>query len=399
MARSGTRLQGTSMKTIGYVLANFPVLSETFVLTEMRAMMRRGHRIVPIVMGRSDGPRQPDNGDIAAMALHLDQIPAGAVAGLLPRAGRGLAQALRFARAQQGLPRRSLLWSSARIAAAARARGCTHLHAHFAQGATAHAIVAARLIGAGVSFVCHGHDIYQHPIDLAPKLASADAVLAVCEDMRADLAAIAPGAAVVNAPCGVDAERFRPRPEAGTNHRLLFVGRLIDCKGVDDLLWALARLPPERRPGLDIVGDGPLKDGLMAMADELGLDASVAFKGVRSSEWIAEHGPAYMAFVGPFRPAADGLKDTGPLVVKEAMAMGLPVIATRQMGLKETVDTASGFLAEPGDRPSLLAALERLLALDPDQRAALGRGARARVLERFTDLRQAETLSRLVEAA
>jgi colanic acid/amylovoran biosynthesis glycosyltransferase len=386
------------MKTIGYVLANFPVLSETFVLTELRAMMRRGHRVVPIVMTRLDAPRQPDSGDIEAMALYLDQVPAGAVAGLLSRAGRGLGVALRFACAQQGLPRRSLLWNSARIAAAARARGCTHLHAHFAQAGTAHAIVAARLIGAGVSFVCHGHDIYQHPIDLAPKLLGADAVLAVCEDMRADLAAIAPAAPVVNAPCGVDAERFLPLSGIAPNRRLLFVGRLIDCKGVDDLLWALAQLPAGHRPGLDIVGDGEEKQALMAMADDLGLGGSVAFLGARSSLWIAEHGPAYAAFVGPFRPAADGLKDTGPLVVKEAMAMGLPVIATRQMGLKETVDAASGFLAEPGDRPSLLAMLERFLALDPDQRAALGRGARARVLDRFTDVRQAETLSRLVEA-
>ncbi|MDB5360282.1 MAG: glycosyl transferase family 1 [Rhodospirillales bacterium] len=386
------------MKTIGYVLANFPVLSETFVLTEMRAMMRRGHRVVPIVMTRLDAPRQPDSGDIAAMALYLDQVPAGAVAGLLPRAGRGLRAALRFVRAQQGLPRRSLLWSSARIAAAARARGCTHLHAHFAQAGTAHAIVAARLMGAGVSFVCHGHDVYQHPIDLAPKLLGADAALAVCEDMRADLVALAPAAPIFNAPCGVDAERFRPRPEVTPNHRLLFVGRLIDCKGVDDLLWALAQLPAERRPGLDIVGDGGLKPELTAMAAELGLGDRVDFLGARSSEWIAEQGPAYMAFVGPFRPAADGLKDTGPLVVKEAMAMGLPVIATRQMGLKETVDAASGFLAEPGDRPSLLAMLERFLALDQARRAAMGRGARARVLDRFTDVRQAETLSRLVEA-
>jgi colanic acid/amylovoran biosynthesis glycosyltransferase len=390
------------MQTIGYVLANFPVLSETFVLTEMRAMIRRGHRVLPIVMTRLDAPRQPDSGDIEAMALYLDEIPPSAVAGLLPgllgSTGRSIAPALRFARAQQGLPRRSLLWNAARIAAAARARGCTHLHAHFAQAGTAHAIVAARLIGAGVSFVCHGHDVYQHPIDLAPKLAAADAALAVCEDMRADLAAIAPMAHVVNAPCGVDAERFHPRPDLPANHRLLFVGRLIDCKGVDDLLWALAQLPAERRPDLDIVGDGELKEVLAAMAADLGLGDSVTFLGARSSAWIAEQGPAYMAFVGPFRPAADGLKDTGPLVVKEAMAMALPVIATRQMGLKETVDAASGFLAEPGDRPSLLAMLERFLALGPAERAALGQGARARVLDRFTDFKQAETLSRLIES-
>jgi glycosyltransferase involved in cell wall biosynthesis len=386
------------MKTIGYVLANFPVLSETFVVTEMRAMMARGHRVVPIVMTRYEGRRQPDTGDIAAMAIYLDQIRPGAVLGLLPRAGRGLGRALAFTFAQKALPRRSLWWNSAKIAAVALEEGCTHLHAHFGQAGAAHAIVAARMMGAGASFVCHGHDVYQHPADLNPKLSSADVVLAVCNDMADDLTAIAPDAHVVMAPCGVDVTRFQPKPELAPNHRLLFVGRLIEQKGVDDLLWALSQLPPERRPGLDIVGEGPLKDELMALARDLGLGDSVLFKGAQSSGWIAEHGPAYMAFVGPFRPGEDGLKDTGPLVVKEAMAMAVPVITTRLMGLKDTVDPASGFLAEPADRPSLLAMLERFLALSPAERAALGQGARARVLDRFTDAKQAETFSRLVEA-
>ena len=96
--------------------------------------------------------------------------------------------------------------------------------------------------------------------------------------------------------------------------------------------------------------------------------------GSRPSAWIAEHGPAYLAFVGPFRTAADGCKDTGPLVVKEAMAMAVPVITTRHMGMKETVDATSGFLADPGDRPGLLACLEQFLALTPAERIEAGPG-------------------------
>ena len=385
------------MKTIGYVLANFPVLSETFVITEMRAMMRRGHRVVPIVMKRLDLPRQPDSGDIEAISIYLDQVPHTAVAGLLPRAGRGLPAAVRFTFAQKALPRRSLLWSAARIAAVARAHGCTHLHAHFAQAGAAHAIVAACLMGVPSSFVCHGHDIYQHPSDLQQKLAGADTVVAVCDDMVDDLVAIEPHANIVNIPCGVDPDRFKPQPDTAPNNRLLSVGRLVDGKGVDDLLWAVAQLPEDRRPPLDIIGDGPLKPELMAQADALNLGRSVVFMGARPSTWIAEHGPAYLAFVGPFRTAADGCKDTGPLVVKEAMAMAVPVITTRHMGMKETVDASSGFLADPGDRPGLLACLEQFLALPPAERAKLGQGARARVLDRFTAFRQAEAMSRMVE--
>lgn len=388
------------MKTIGYVLANFPVLSETFVMTEMRAMMRRGHKVVPIVMRRLDLPRQPDGGDIEAISVYLDQVPHWAVARLLPRFGRGLPAALRFVFAQEGLPRRSLLWSSARIAAVARAHGCDHLHAHFAQAGAAHAIVAGDLMGVPSSFVCHGHDIYQHPSDLQQKLAAAGTVVAVCDDMVDDLAAVEPHARIVNVPCGVDPDRFKPRPDAVPNNRLLSIGRLVDGKGVDDLLWAVAQLPEARRPQLDIVGDGPLKPELMAQAAALDLGRSVVFMGSRPSTWIAENGPSYLAFVGPFRTAADGCKDTGPLVVKEAMAMGVPVITTRHMGMKETVDATSGFMADPGDRPGLLACLEQFLALTPTERLTLGHGARARVLDRFTDSRQAEALSsRVVERA
>jgi len=81
------------------------------------------------------------------------------------------------------------------------------------------------------------------------------------------------------------------------------------------------------------------------------------------------------------------------------MAMAVPVITTRHMGMKETVDATSGFLADPGDRPGLLACLEQFLALTPAERMTLGQGARARVLDRFTDARQAEALSRMVEGA
>lgn len=393
------------MKRIAYVLGTFPVLSETFVGTEMRAMDGQGHAVVPIVMQRPREAGQDADRDLAGRAIHLDAIPASAglgatlsaVGGLLsPRAVRGLS----LVRRQSGLSRRSLLWNAARIAALAHRHGCTHLHAHFAEGAAAHALVAARLIGASVSFVAHGHDVYGFPCDLPVKLEAADFAVAVCADLAADLRTLAPRACVAMIPCGIDPERFQPRPDPEPdNGRLLFVGRLVGQKGVDDLVAALARLPAARRPGLDVVGRGPLDDALRAAVAGLGLGDTVRFLGSRPAGWIAAEGPRYRALVAPFRVGPNGERDTGPLVVKEAMAMGLPVISTRFMGVKETVTGETGRLVDPGDVPALAAAIAAVDALPEDRRREMGRQGRRRVVQHFTAAAQAGHLSALVEAA
>src|SRR5690349_7386707 len=263
------------MKSIAYVLGTFPVLSETFVGNEMRAMAARGHGIVPIVLRRPAGTHQTIDATLASRATYLDQIGRAAAPSVLAsvpvRAARSSARGLEFVRRQQALPSRSLLWNAAKIAAVARRRGCTHLHAHFAEGAAAHALVAARLIGATVSFVGHGYDVYGSPSDLETKLMAADFAVAVCGDMAADMRRLAPCARIETVPCGIDPLRFKPATgDEPDNGRLLFVGRLVEQKGVDDLLTALALLPPDRRPGLDIVGTGPLHIRLEQRVRSLG---------------------------------------------------------------------------------------------------------------------------------
>lgn len=206
-----------------HVLSAFPVLSETFVANEIRAMRALGHRALPLALVPHDGPCQPDDLVLQAGTLALAAEPrAAALFGAALRPA-GLARALGFVAAQRALPARSLLMAGAQVAAAARRAGATHIHAHFAHAAAATAIVGARLAGITVSFTGHGFDIYGAPSDLAVKLAYADLAVAVCEDMRADLLALAPGARVAMVPCGVDPARFRPA--AGRdNGRLLAVG-------------------------------------------------------------------------------------------------------------------------------------------------------------------------------
>jgi len=243
---------------MAYVVTHFPVLSETFIGDEIRAMQARGHTITLIAMTPATQAGQDVDAPPADSAIRLPHIQAGRAIAHTATLTAGAPRALAVARAQRMLPRRSLLWNAAKIAGVIRDAGCQHVHAHFAGGATAHAIVAARLAGLSVSFVGHGHDVYAEPEDLPVKLAHADFALAPCEDMARDLSAIAPHALVRVVPCGIDADRFAFAARE-YNAKLLFIGRLVAQKGVDDLLHALADPAVPHDLALDIVGDGPAR--------------------------------------------------------------------------------------------------------------------------------------------
>ncbi len=385
------------MKRIAYLIPAFPVFSETFVGTEIRAMERRGHSVLPVAFARPEGPVQPQDEPLARRTRYVGELGLAAALTTLPHLRPSLLRALAFVWRQQGLGRLSLLYSAARIAGLLAREGVEHIHAHFAQGTAASAIVAARLLGIGVSFVGHGFDVYAHPYDLPLKLSEADFAVAVCRDMQLDFSAQAADCRVELVYCGIEPERFgRPRHDAD-NGRLLFIGRLTDSKGVSDLLHALALIPAAQRPGLDLVGEGQQLPELLMLTRALGLTADVTFLGRRPSTWIARHGPAYRALVGPFKPGRNGTRDTGPVVVKEAMAMGLPVITSDFMGCKEMVDTSCGLRVPVGDVPALATAILTLGQLDSRERRRMGEAGHRRVLKLFTADAQAAHLSRLVE--
>ncbi|MFY7959013.1 MAG: glycosyltransferase family 4 protein [Elsteraceae bacterium] len=391
------------MKAIGCVLSTFPVFSETFVGTEMRAMIAHGHKVVPIVLQRPVKKGQSVDETMAEQAIYLDRVGGGAALGALIRPSLQVGRGVAFSFAQCKLPRRSLIWNALKIAAVARKHGLTHLHAHFAGGAAAHAILAARWIGATVSFVGHGHDIYAQPEDLAAKLSHVDFAVAVCDDMAQDFKAEVANVPVAQVPCGVNPSRFKPRADGGAdNGRYLFIARLIETKGCADLIDAIALLLEGgvAKLKLDVVGDGPLREELAERAAAMGVSEQVRFLGAKPAEWLVEHGPHYRALVAPFKMIPGSLeRDSGPVVSKEAMAMGLPEIATRFMGFKEMVTEETGRLFEPGDVVGLSRRLIEIDWMPSAQRQAMGQAGRARLEKHFTDRRQAELLSFWVEAA
>jgi len=390
-------------RPIAYILDIAANRVEAVAGAEMRALRAQGHRVQAITLRHTpdevQAAKRSPNDDI----LSIDQTDAGRVSLEILRLYRRSATARRglsFLRAQLSLSRCPLLWNAAKLAAAAQAAGCRHLHAHGAGEAAAHALVAARMIGASVSFTCRGDDVYGTPSDLREMLRATDFAVAQCRDMAADLMELVPAARIVTIPRGVEPDRFTPRPE-GTpdNGRYLFVGRLVEQAGLGDLLDALGMIPASRRPALDVVGAGPDAAALRERAAARGLTEEVRFLDARSESWMAAEGPRYRALVGPFKAAHTGERDADPLPVKEAMAMGLPVIASRFMGIKDTVMMGTGILFEPGDVLGLAAALLALEGMPPAQRRAMGKAGRACVLDRFPAARQAEALSRMIEGA
>lgn len=385
------------MKTIGYVLSTFPVLSETFVGNEMRGMQALGHEVVPISLCRPTQPYQPDDQVLAEITQYGDQLSRNAALKFLLARLHHLPQALFFALRQKGLPVLSLLSQAAKVALIAKRHQCSHLHAHFALESAATAIVAARLLGISVSFVGHGFDVYAHPSDLQLKLQSADLGVAVCRTMLEDFRQLAPGCQLEEINCGIDPEAYHFDPNPSPQQRLLFIGRLAEKKGLHHVIEALSRLPVHERPGLDIVGHGEQRDRLEKLAKDRGISDSVTFMGVKDSQWIRDNAHDYLALVAPFCLAANGDRDTGPLVLKEAMAVGLPVITTRFMGCNQIVSNNTGFFVDSGDIEGLVRAIRSVRRLPPHERLSLVQRARTRVAHFFSIERQVRSLSTCIE--
>ena len=192
----------------------------------------------------------------------------------------------------------------------------------------------------------------------------------------------APAQAVRVIPNGVDAQTFHPAAEnerpSGGPVRLLFVGRVVFQKGLDVLLRALAALPAGLAWELEIIGDGEQRATLTAEAARLDLAERITFAGWCDRAGIAERYRAADVFVFPSRD--EGM----PNVVLEAMASGLPIVATAIAGSEDLVrEGENGHLVPPDDAASLTAALARLLA-DPAGCRALGRASRAIVERDYT---------------
>jgi glycosyltransferase involved in cell wall biosynthesis len=222
---------------------------------------------------------------------------------------------------------------------------------------------------------------------------ASDAVTAISSYTAGALRAMVPEAKVVTIPFGAAVERASPPAPAGAPagaggeapFRLLFVGRLVERKGVHVLVEALALLRAEGRElRLDVVGEGPERERLGRLAAELGVERQVRFHGFVSPEALRERFSACDAFVLPAVIDAKGDTEGLGVVLIEALEHGKPVIASAAGGIPDIVrDGETGLLVPPGD-PEALAGALRLLLERPDRAGELAERGRRAVEERFS---------------
>jgi len=209
----------------------------------------------------------------------------------------------------------------------------------------------------------------------------ADAVIANSAGLQTLALRFAPELPIGVIPNGVDASAFHPAAENAARFgpvRLLFVGRVVFQKGLDVLFRALAALPKELEYELEIIGDGDQRPELTIEAAHLGLVPRIKFAGWCDRAHIAERYRAADLFVFPSRD--EGM----PNVVLEAMASGLPIVATAIAGSAELVrEGENGHLVPTENAPALTDALARLIA-QPETRRAMGRSSRERIEREYT---------------
>jgi glycosyltransferase involved in cell wall biosynthesis len=279
--------------------------------------------------------------------------------------------------------------------------GYDHVLAYWGNFAGTCAYAFHRLLDKPVPFsiwLHAGTDLYRSPVFMRQKLLYADNIVTCCEfnvsfmrERFANLSAAIDSRVHV---ChhGLDLEDF-PFQDAGRpDNHVIAVGRLSAHKGFDDLLRAIALL---RRRGVDVscelVGDGEELGALRALAGELGIAADVVFRGWLSfPEARAAMGRATM-LVHPSGGLGDGL----PNVIREAMAVGTPVIGTNVAGIPDALGGGCGTLVPPRDPRALAGAIERAIR-DPELRRRVARRARQRVEDRYDLWRNGARLADLL---
>ena len=387
---------------VAFVLKGYPRLSETFIAQEIAALERRGLDIL-IVALRHPTERQAHavHAEIHAPVLYLPEYLFREPLRVL-RAWRAVRRwpAYREARsawlrdlARNPTPNRARRFGQALVLAHELPQDVVHLHVHFLHTPASVTRYAAKLRALGWSGSAHAKDVWTTPEwEMREKLESCQWLVTCTATNRDHLASLAPQGRVDLVYHGLDLDRFAPPPgtrplrdgnDPGEPVVILSIGRLVEKKGTDILLEALARLPARLHWRFVHVGGGPLGKSLRRRARALGISRRIVWRGALTQHEIMAEYRAADLFALASRIARDGDRDGLPNVLVEAQSQGLACVATRVSAIPELIrHAASGVLVAPESPDEFARALEALI-VDPARRHHLGEAGRARVTADF----------------
>ncbi|WP_353950969.1 glycosyltransferase [Knoellia sp. S7-12] len=399
---------------VGYVLKVYPRFSETFVVTEILSREAQGEDLAIFALRPTTDARfHPEIARVQAPVTHLPKpvklTDAWAVLReaqeVRPDLGSRLPGILAHltrldpTEAVQGI----------QLALRASEQGITHLHAHFGSMAARVARVASAIADIPYSVTTHAKDLFHEDVDpalLHDVLQHADHVVAISEYNEDHLARRFPDIAdrVVLIRNGLDLTRFPyadPAPLEGPL-KVAAVGRLVEKKGFTHLIEAVRvlaeRTSTQPRVEVRVAGDGELRAELGAQVIAAGLTGTVELLGPRSQDEVRDLLTWADVMVAPCIVGADGNADGLPTVLLEAMAMGVPVIASDVTGIPEAVQhDVTGLLLSArrlgaGDVGELVDALESVTG-PATPWVAIARAARRLVATHYDTTNQARSLA------
>jgi colanic acid/amylovoran biosynthesis glycosyltransferase len=380
--------------TIAYVVSRFPLITETFILREVVELTRLGWPIEVFSI------RHPRKAVVHAEArcleprIHYPGWQPGLAGNLRLLAGRPdvwlrmLATTISGTACSPAFLARSLVVFPIAIGWARQMQrlGVRHIHAHFGSHPALAALLAAEILDIGFSFTVHAHDLYADNVMLAEKVRRARFVVTISEFNRQRLCALVDSATadrVRVVRCGVNVGTFdlKPRQPMSSCRKLLSVAALREYKGLAYLIRAcdlLRSTVPRESFICRIVGDGPERDRLEKLICELRLEDTVKLLGACEQRVVKGLLAEADTFVLPSVVARNGYMDGIPVALMEAMASGVPVIASHLSGIPELVrDGDTGLLVRPNEAEAIR---DAILCCWRQPEAAIQRAARARVL-------------------
>ena len=387
---------------LAVVVKGWPRLSETFIAQELVALEAAGHAFeIWSLRHPTDIKRHPLHAQLQAQVNYLPEYlyeepdrvwRARTIAQGLP----GYAEAYRIWRAdlrRDLTPNRIRRFGQACVLAAEMPAEVLGLYAHFLHTPSSVARYAAIMRGLPWSFSAHAKDIWTSPDwEIQEKLSAAHhgaAFGATCTGFGArHLQEMADTPDLVDLVYhGLDLSRFPAPPERAPRQpedpvHFMSVGRLVEKKGFDRLIAALALLPASLDWHWTHIGGGGLGDLLQGIAEDAGIARRITWRGACDQPEVIEAMRSSDLFVLPSRVAADGDRDGLPNVLMEAASQALPILSTPVSAIPEFIDHRThGLLSE--DSPEALAESLLYATRHPQQLAEMAGAALTRLRADF----------------
>jgi len=392
---------------LGYLVSQYPALSHTFVLREVRALRSCGIEVCVVSVRRCDRSTAKLSTDEAEEAMQtFSVLGAGYLHAIIAnlcilcRHPLGYLRGLLYAWSlSRGTPRLVLMYTFYFLEAVVAGnyferQQVRNIHTHFSSTVL---LILARIFCVRYSLTVHGSGEFVDVIGfhLAEKVAGATFVATVAQYGMSQVLNASEAAhwhKVVVLPLGVDVDAYRPksspRRAPGEPFRLLSVGRLSAPKGYPILIEAVALLRGRgRNVRLTLVGEGPLRTALEGQIAVRGLGDLIYLAGACNHDRVVSFYDSSDAFV------LSSFLEGVPVVLMEAMAMELPCVATWITGIPEIIETdVEGLLVPPASASAIADAVTRLME-DPEGARRLGIAARRKVLAKYHLGRNVERLA------